>query len=82
MSSSSDPAKITIANKGAPRRRLSWLLIIPVIAIIFPQLFNYREPAIAGVPFFYWYLLLWIPLTAFLTWVVYRQGPADPSKGS
>jgi hypothetical protein len=80
MSSSSGPT--TAAKKGAPRRRLSWLLIIPLIAIVFPQLFNYREPAIAGVPFFYWYLLLWIPLTAFLTWVVYRQGPSDPSKGS
>jgi Protein of unknown function (DUF3311) len=55
------------------RRRVSWLLIIPFIAMLVPQLFDYREPEIGGVPFFYWYLLLWIPLTALLTWVAYRR---------
>jgi hypothetical protein len=80
MSPDSSPAKST--TQGAPRRRLAWLLIIPLIAMVFPQLFDYREPEISGIPFFYWYLLLWIPLTAFLTWIVYRQGAADQSKGS
>jgi hypothetical protein len=82
MSPSNGPAKTTTVQQDAPRRRLAWLLIIPLIAMVFPQLFNFRAPAIGGVPFFYWYLLLWIPLTAFLTWVVYYQGPSDQSKGS
>ncbi|WP_249780770.1 DUF3311 domain-containing protein [Bradyrhizobium sp. dw_78] len=50
-----------------------WLLIVPFIAMVIPSFFNFRDPAIDGVPFFYWYLLLWIPLTAFLTWIVYRR---------
>lgn len=54
------------------RGSLYWLLIIPFIATLFPFFFNFQEPAIAGLPFFYWYQLVWIPITVFLTWLVYR----------
>ena len=30
------------------------------------------EPAWAGIPFFYWYQMLWIVLGALLLWPVYR----------
>jgi hypothetical protein len=30
-----------------------------------------REPTLLGFPFFYWYQLLWVPITALLTWVAY-----------
>jgi hypothetical protein len=60
------------ASKPARHNR-SWLLIIPFVAMLVPPLFNYREPSIAGVPFYYWYQLLWIPMTAFLTWIAYRR---------
>jgi hypothetical protein len=33
--------------------------------------YNSVEPACGGVPFFYWYSLLWIPVGAVLTLVVY-----------
>ena len=36
-------------------------------------------PVLAGVPFFYWYQMLWIPLSVICTLVVYnktRRGPA------
>jgi hypothetical protein len=29
-------------------------------------------PELFGFPFFYWYQLLWVPLTSFLTYIVYR----------
>ncbi|HMK78932.1 MAG TPA: DUF3311 domain-containing protein [Xanthobacteraceae bacterium] len=70
MSVDSSQAKTQAAK---PSHRRAWVLIIPFIAMVIPPLFNYREPSIAGLPFFYWYLLLWIPLTAFLTWVAYRR---------
>jgi len=34
--------------------------------------YNRALPAIAGIPFFYWYQLLWIPLGALLLLLVYR----------
>jgi hypothetical protein len=56
-------------------RRLSWLLLIPVIAVVFPEFYNFREPAVAGIPFFYWYQIAWVFLTAGLTWLIWsREG--------
>lgn len=54
------------------RGALYWLLLIPFIATLFPFFFNYQEPTLIGIPFFYWYQLVWIPITVFLTWLVYR----------
>ncbi len=62
-------------NKSAAKSKrgaLYWLLLIPFITTLFPFFFNYREPTIIGLPFFYWYQLIWIPITVFLTWLVYR----------
>ena len=68
MSPSNSPA-----NNHDQARRLEsadWrVLIIPSMAMLVPHLFDYRDPMLIGLPFFYWYLLLLIPLTAFLTWV-------------
>jgi hypothetical protein len=27
-----------------------------------------------GFPFFYWYQLMWLPLSALITYIVYRGG--------
>lgn len=35
-------------------------------------LYNRPEPALWGIPFFYWYQMLWIPLGAVLLYPVYR----------
>ncbi len=43
-------------------RRRRWyraLLLAPVLAGIYPPLYNRATPALAGLPFFYWYLLGW-----------------------
>jgi Protein of unknown function (DUF3311) len=34
--------------------------------------YNRAAPAFAGIPFFYWYQLLWIPLGSLLLFLVYR----------
>ena len=58
-----------------PERRASplWylLLVPPVIAMAWVSSYNTVEPMIGGVPFFYWYQLLWIPVSAVLTFIVY-----------
>ena len=56
------------------RGRSRWvrlLLLIPFAAMAWAPSYNSAEPAIAGVPFFYWYQLAWIVLGAALIFIVY-----------
>ncbi len=48
------------------------LLLVPLIGTLIPTIYNSREPEIAGIPFFYWYQMLWVPLAVLLTVIVYR----------
>ena len=57
------------------RRRAgsSWwylLFIIQFAAVLWPY-YNKAEPSFIGMPFFYWYQLLWVILGAILTAIVY-----------
>jgi Protein of unknown function (DUF3311) len=47
------------------------LLIVPYVAVLATPLYNRTDPEIAGIPFFYWYQLLWIPLGSVLLFLVY-----------
>jgi predicted nucleic acid-binding Zn ribbon protein len=56
-------------DKPAPKRgfRLAWLLLlIPYVAMMWVPSYNRIEPQIAGIPFFYWYQLLWIVIGALI----------------
>ncbi len=55
-------------------RNRSWLMllfIIPFIALLYPPFYNFRDPTLFGFPFFYWFQLLWIIITAAITLSVY-----------
>ena len=55
--------------------RMWLLLLLPFIGLLWVPFYNTDAlPALFGFPFFYWYQLLWVPVTAFLIWVVYRDG--------
>jgi len=60
------------AMKGTLRY---WLLLIPFVATLSVPLYNTRAPYLWGFPFFYWYLLLWIPLSALVMYLAYRNWP-------
>ncbi len=47
------------------------LLFLPVIAMLWVSSYNRIEPKLAGIPFFYWYQLLWILIGAVLVLIVY-----------
>jgi hypothetical protein len=49
------------------------LLLLPFIGLLWVPFYNDTLPELFGFPFFYWYQLLWVPITAFLTWIVYRS---------
>ena len=35
------------------------------------------DPKLLGFPFFYWYQLVWVPVTVIVMWIVYRSMPHD-----
>jgi hypothetical protein len=52
----------------------SWwylLFVIQLLAVVWPPFYNKIEPTFAGIPFFYWYQLLWVIIGAVLTAIVY-----------
>lgn len=49
-----------------------WLLLLPVIALIFPSLYNRETPTLFGFPFFYWYQLLWVFISTAILGLVYK----------
>ncbi len=54
-------------------RRNLWLLLllVPYVAMFWVGSYNRIAPEWGGIPFFYWYQLLWIPIAAVLTLLVY-----------
>ena len=48
------------------RRRPYLLLLFPFIATLSVPIYNHAKPALFGIPFFYWYQLAWVLLTASL----------------
>ena len=48
-----------------------WLLLIPLIGIIWVPLYNRIEPTLWGFPFFYWSQLAWTLISALIIGLVY-----------
>jgi hypothetical protein len=56
------------------RRGWSWwylLFIAQFVAVLWPPFYNSIEPSWAGIPYFYWYQMLWVLISAVFTAVVY-----------
>jgi len=58
-------------------RLVNLLLLIPLIGTLPPMFYNSVDPQIGGMPFFYWYQLLWIPISVTVTYVVYHVTRGD-----
>ena len=61
-------------EKDKPARRWHWqrlLFVIPFAVMLWVPSYNRIEPELAGIPFFYWYQLIWILLGAAIVLVVY-----------
>ena len=47
-------------------------LAAPLVALLWVPWYARERPYLAGVPFFYWYQFLWVPLTVACLFVAYR----------
>lgn len=54
-------------------RRINLIFVAPFVALLFPPLYAREEPALFGLPFFYWYQLAWILLGSAITAVAYAR---------
>jgi hypothetical protein len=56
------------------RRKWSWwylLFVVQFAVVLWPPLYNKAEPTLIGIPFFYWFQLLWVIVSAVFTAVIY-----------
>jgi hypothetical protein len=61
-------------DEHRPVRRVLWarlLLAAPFVAMLWVSSYDSAEPMVAGIPFFYWYQLSWILISAVLIAFVY-----------
>jgi len=54
------------------------LLAAPCILAVLTPLYNGVDPALFGIPFFYWLQLLLIPVSALAIWAADAIGKAQP----
>ncbi|MDQ6687567.1 MAG: DUF3311 domain-containing protein [Actinomycetota bacterium] len=47
------------------------ILLIPVVALLWVGSYARAKPELFGFPFFFWYQLMWVFLTAAISWVTY-----------
>jgi hypothetical protein len=64
-----------MATQTDPVPKRHWLrilFILPFIAMLWVSSYNRLTPELFGFPFFYWYQLLWVILSAALAGLVYK----------
>lgn len=74
-----------MAKQAPPRtnRHWLWLLVLPWIAMIWVPSYNRVDPTLWGFPFFYWYQLAWVLISAVITAFVYfMTRPGLPGNGN
>ncbi|GAA2256429.1 MULTISPECIES: DUF3311 domain-containing protein [Kitasatospora] len=55
-----------------PERVLAGIsLAVPVVALLWVSSYAKLTPALGGMPFFYWYQIAWIPVSALFTGTAY-----------
>jgi hypothetical protein len=65
-----------LAMNSVQTKRGGWswwylLFLVQFVAVLWPPFYNKAEPYLMGIPFFYWYQLLWVIISAVFTAVVY-----------
>ena len=71
-------------DERKPRRKFHpvyLFLVLPYVGMLYVPLFDRIEPKVLGIPFFYWYQMVWTILGAFCILPVYlheeKKGEGD-----
>lgn len=67
-------------EQSAKRKYNKWWLLpllLPYVALCFPQIYARADPTLLGFPFFYWYQLAWVVLASIIMALVYQKIKAD-----
>jgi Protein of unknown function (DUF3311) len=71
-----DPAVTPESRARAERHDRSpwnWLLLLPLVVVLIPPVYNSIDPRLFAVPFFYWYQMAAIVLSVGVTLAVYQK---------
>ncbi|MBW4047801.1 MAG: DUF3311 domain-containing protein [Proteobacteria bacterium] len=64
-------------SNPSPVRKLGLLqvilLAIPCVAVLAVPFYNTLEPSLFGIPFFYWWQLIWVPVSGVFIAIVYKM---------
>ncbi|MFD7698984.1 DUF3311 domain-containing protein [Streptomyces caelestis] len=52
-------------------------LVAPFVAMLWVGSYAKTDPVVIGIPFFYWYQMLWVLLSTALTMVAYKLWQRD-----
>jgi len=62
-------------NSSQPKQKGNrwWylLVLVPLIGTLFPSFYSSVSPELWGIPFFYWYQMLWVIISALVTAIMY-----------
>jgi membrane protein implicated in regulation of membrane protease activity len=81
MSNAPDAARE--ARQGDPRTVtplrvvVALCLIAPFVAMLWVSSYAKVDPAFIGIPFFYWYQMLWVVISTALTMLAYQLWKRD-----
>ena len=62
----------TEPGREPKRHWLRILFVLPFVAMLWVSSYNRQSPDLFGFPFFYWYQLLWVMISAAIAGIVYK----------
>jgi hypothetical protein len=69
-----------MSDARGKRSGWSWwylLFLVQFIAVLWPPFYNRAEPYFMGIPFFYWYQMMWVIISAVITALIYLLTQRD-----
>ncbi|MEU9242084.1 DUF3311 domain-containing protein [Streptomyces sp. NPDC048385] len=74
----SDTSDVTKAAVVTPVRvAIALCLLAPFVAMLWVGSYSKTDPVFIGIPFFYWYQMLWVLLSTALTMTAYQLWQRD-----
>jgi hypothetical protein len=66
----------------ATRGTVAVLLIVAIMGTLWVPIYARSGPELGPFPFFYWYQLIWVPMTGLLCWICYLLLKTKPAPGA